>query len=69
MPLPSAAVEPLTGLQPFRRDPAVEVMRQQNAIAPLSRRIVLSTGLRGDADATAVERWKWKDINYGLCSY
>ena len=50
MPLPSAAIEPLTGLQPFVRGPAVEVMRQQNAIAPLSRRIVLSTGLRGDAE-------------------
>lgn len=47
--LPSAALEPLTGLQTFARHPAVEVMRAQNGIAPLSRRIVGSVGLRGDS--------------------
>lgn len=48
--LPHAAIETLTGLQPFVRGPAVEVMRRQNDIAPLSRRIVLASGLRGDAE-------------------
>lgn len=48
--LPAVNPEPLTGSQPFARHPAVEVMRRQNEIAPLSRRVVCSVGLRGDSE-------------------
>lgn len=47
---PRAATEPLTGLKPFAAHPAVEAFRSQDLVAALSRRIVLSGGLRGDSE-------------------
>lgn len=47
---PAPAVVPLTGLQPMKRAPALEVMRGQDRIVGLSRRIVTSWGMRGDIE-------------------
>lgn len=48
--LPAPAVVPLTGLQPMTQAPAVEVMRAQDRVVGLSRRVVCSWGLRGDVE-------------------
>jgi hypothetical protein len=48
--LPAPAIVPLTGLKPMKRSPALEVLRAQDRVVGLSRRIVLSWGLRGDVE-------------------
>jgi hypothetical protein len=48
--LPAPAVVPLTGLQPMTKAPALEVYRAQDRVVGLSRRVILSWGLRGDVE-------------------
>lgn len=48
--LPAPEPGPVAGMRPFVYGPAVEVMRAQDKIAPLSRRVILSSGFRGDQE-------------------
>ncbi|HET6582101.1 MAG TPA: hypothetical protein VFG69_01615 [Nannocystaceae bacterium] len=57
---PAPGVVPLTGLQPMRRAPAMEVLRGLDRVVGTSRRIVLSWGVRGDVE------WRVPDTDPGL---
>ena len=48
--MPSPSIVALVGLRPFLASPFAAVLRAQDGIAPMSRRTVLSWGLRGDAE-------------------
>lgn len=47
---PVVSSESLVGLKPFVASPAVAVMRAQDKVSATSRRIALSSGLRGDIE-------------------
>lgn len=57
---PMPPIVPLSGLQPFKRGPALEVLRGQDRVVSLGRRIVADTGCRGDIE------WRVPDTDPSL---